>query len=64
MTLSRQQRGSKHSQPHSCMKVTDASQSNIKDDDDRVKKSMKQKNSATSNLKALKVGCTDSELHK
>ena len=46
------------------MKVTDASQSNIKDDDDRVKKSMKQKNSATSNLKALKVGCTDSELHK
>ena len=45
------------------MKVTDASQSNIKDDD-RVKKSMKQKNSATSNLKALKVGSTDSELHK
>ena len=43
------------------MKVTEASQSNIKDDD-WVKKSMKQKNSATSNLKALKVGCTDSEL--
>ena len=43
VTLSRHQRSSKHSQPHSCMKVTDVSQSNSKDDD-RVKKSMKQKN--------------------
>ena len=43
------------------MKVTDASQSSIKDDD-RVKKSMKQKNSAASNLKALKVDCADSEI--
>ena len=43
MTLSSYQRSSKHSQPHSCMKVTDVSQSNNKDDD-RIKKSMKQKN--------------------
>ena len=43
------------------MKITDASQSNNKDDD-RVKKSMKQKNSAASNLKALKDDCADSEM--
>ena len=61
VTLSRHQRSSKHSQPHSCMKVTGASQSNNKDDD-RVKKSMKQKTSAASNLKALQDGCADSEM--
>ena len=42
------------------MKVTDVFQSNNKDDD-RVKKSMKQKNSDASNLKASKVDCADSE---
>ena len=63
VTLPRHQRSSKHSQPHSCMKVTNVSQSNIKDDD-RVKKSMKQKNSDTSNLKASKVDCTDSEMEQ
>ena len=36
------------------MKVADASQSNNKDDD-RVKKSMKQKNSAAINLKTSKM---------
>ena len=41
------------------MKVTDASQPNNKDDD-RVKKSMKQINSAASNLKASKNDCADS----
>ena len=61
VTLPRHQRSSKHSQPHSCMKVTDVSQSNNKDDD-RVKKSMKQKNSDASNLKASKVDCDDSEM--
>ena len=54
MTLSRHQRSIKHSQPHSCMKVTDASQPNNKDDH-RVKKSMKQKNSSASNLKASEM---------
>ena len=43
------------------MKVTDTSQPNNKDDD-RVKKSMKQKNSPASNLKALKDDCADSEM--
>ena len=43
------------------MKVTDVPQSNNKDDD-RVKKSMKQKNSDASNLKASKVDCADSEM--
>ena len=43
------------------MKVTDASQSSIKDDD-RVKKTVKQENSAASYLKALKVDCADSEI--
>ena len=33
VTLSRHQRNSKHSQPHSCMKVTDTSQPNNKGDD-------------------------------
>ena len=61
VTLSRHQRSSKHSQPHSCMKVTDVSQSNNKDDD-KVKKSMKQKNIDASNLKASKVDCADSEM--
>ena len=61
VTLSRHQRSSKHSQPHSCMKVTDVSQSNNKDDD-RVKKSMKPKNSVASNLKTSKVDCADSEM--
>ena len=61
VTLSRHQRSSKHSQPHSCMKVTDVSQSNNKYDD-RVKKSMKQKNSVASNLKTSKVDCADSEM--
>ena len=61
VTLSRHQRSSKHSQPHSCMKVTDVSQSNNKDDD-RVKKSMKQKNSDASKLQALKVDCAGSEM--
>ena len=61
MTLSSYQRSSKHSQPHSCMKVTDVSQSNNKDDD-RIKKSMKQKNSDASNLKASKIDCADSEM--
>ena len=60
-TLSRHQRSSKHSQPHSCMKVTDVSQSNSKNDD-RVKKNMKQKNSVASNLKASKVDCADNEM--
>ena len=60
VTLTRHQRSSKHSQPHCCMKVTDVSQSNNKDD--RVKKSMKQKNSDVSNLKASKVDCADSEM--
>ena len=54
VTLSRRQRSCKHSQSHSCMKVADASQSNNKDDD-RVKKSMKQKNSASINLKTSKM---------
>ena len=61
VTLSRHQRSSKYSQPHCCMKVTDVSQSNNKDDD-RGKKSMKQKNSDASNLKASKVDCADSEM--
>ena len=61
VTLSRHQRNSKHSQPHSCMKVTDTSQPNNKGDD-RVKKSMKQKNSAASNLRALKDDGADSEM--
>ena len=61
VTLSRHQRSSKHGQPHSCMKVTNVSQSNNKDED-KVKKSMKQKNSAASNLKASKVDCADSEM--
>ena len=61
MTLSRHQRSSKHSQPHSCMKVTDVSQSNNKDDD-KVKKSMMQKNIDARNLKASKVDCADSEM--
>ena len=61
VTLSRHQRSSKHSQPHSCMRVTDTLQPNNKDDD-RVKKSMKQKNSAASNLKALKDDGADSEM--
>ena len=53
MTLSIHQRNSKYSQPNSCMKVTDASQPN-NEDNDRFKNSMKQKNNAASNLKALK----------
>ena len=61
MTLSSYQRSSKHSQPHSCMKVTDVSQSNDKDDD-RIKKNMKQKNSDASNLKASKIDCADCEM--
>ena len=61
MTLSSYQRSSKHSQPHSCMKVTDVSQSNNKDDD-RIKKNMKQKNSDASNLKASKIDCADCEM--
>ena len=59
--LSRHQRSSKHSQPHSGMKVTDVSQSNNKDDG-RVKKSMKQKTSDASNLKTSKVDFADSEI--
>ena len=43
------------------MKVTDVPQSNNKDDD-RVKKSMKQKNSDASKLQALKVDCAGSEM--
>ena len=50
VTLSMHQISSKHSQPHSCLKVTDVSQCNNKDDG-RVKKSMKQKTSDASNLK-------------
>ena len=45
------------------MKVIHASQSNDKDDD-RVRKSLKQKNSAASNLKALKFNCADCEMVK
>ena len=42
--LSRHQGNIKHSQPQSCLEVTDASQSNDKEDD-RVKKSTKKNNS-------------------
>ena len=45
MTLSIHQRNSKYSQPHSCMKVTDASQPNNEDND---------RFNAASNLMALK----------
>ena len=45
------------------MKVTDISQSNNKDDN-RVKKSMKQKNSTANNLKASKIDCADSEMEQ
>ena len=60
-TLSRHQRNSKNRLPHSCVKVTDASQPN-NEDNNRFKKSMKQKNNAASNLKALKNYCADSEM--
>ena len=52
--LSRHQRSSKHNQSQSYIKVTDAYQPSNKDHD-RVKKRMKQKNSAACNLKASKM---------